>query len=376
MLVKNSMRKICIVAHLNDLSGANKSLVDLVDLLKEHYEIIVVAPRKGLLCDELRRRKIKNKVIFSGTWVYKHDEKNIKKVVKRVGNIFGEVAFYMFFKKEKFDLIHFNSSVYGSGAEAAKMLKIPYTWHIRELAEENFNLSFFNKKKSIKLINGAKKIITISNFMKEKLKADFDEKKLQVVYNGLHPAWPQKHNNDNKYDLVMIGAIAKDKGQLDAIRAVSVLKKKGIEIKLYIVGAISNREYYELLQREIEDEIKNQIIFVGYLKDVSEYRKNKYIALVCSHAEAFGRVTIEAMNVGQIVIGTRTGATPEIIQDEENGYLYTSGNAEELALKIETVLKSESMDMLVQKGYKTVEEKFNIHNTVECINDIFKNLVE
>ena len=59
------------------------------------------------------------------------------------------------------------------------------------------------------------------------------------------------------------------------------------------------------------------------------------VELVCSRAEAFGRVTVEAMLGGIPVIGSNTGGTPELIQDGKNGYLYKYGNPEELESKME-----------------------------------------
>ena len=52
---------------------------------------------------------------------------------------------------------------------------------------------------------------------------------------------------------------------------------------------------------------------------------------MCSDAEAFGRVTVEALKSGRPVIGTRSGGTPELIADGENGFLFEPGKAQELA---------------------------------------------
>ena len=56
---------------------------------------------------------------------------------------------------------------------------------------------------------------------------------------------------------------------------------------------------------------------------------------MCSRAEAFGRVTVEAMKLGLPVIGAARGATPELVRDGWNGLLYAHGDANELAGKID-----------------------------------------
>lgn len=373
------MEKICLVAHLNDLSGANKSLIDLADFLRSSFDVVVVVPRDGLLNSELKSRGIKTEIIYSGTWVHRKQESVIKKVTKKLLLTISERRFYQFFKKEKFSLIHFNSSVYGSGALSADRLNIPYTWHIRELAEENFSLTFFNRKRAFQLINSAAKVITISNFMKNKITADIKKNLIEVVYNGVVPDKSKFKLSKEKMSLVIIGAIAPDKGQLDTIRAIKYLKnKKNLEIELTIVGPITEKNYYDELKAEISDDIKHLITFTGYQRDVSEYRNSKYIALICSKAEAFGRVTIEAMNGHQIVIGANSGATPEIIDNNLNGFLYETGDFVDLA---NTIIRAIDLTIdqkrkIIKNASNKIETEFDINFTVERVKNIMTEIIK
>lgn len=95
------MKKICLVAHLNDLSGANKSLVDLADFLRNTFKVVVIVPRNGLLNSELQSRGIETKVIYSGTWVFRKDESFIKKFIKRVLLKSSEKKFHTYLKKRE-----------------------------------------------------------------------------------------------------------------------------------------------------------------------------------------------------------------------------------------------------------------------------------
>lgn len=370
--------KICLVAHLNDLSGANRSLLDLAKGLSNHNKVTVVVPRKGELYEALQENKVNVKVIYSATWVYKKDEKIIKKITKRIINWLAEISFLLFFCFEKFDLVHYNSYVYGAGAKAALKMKIPYTWHIRELPEENFNLVFFNKKKSVEIISHSQCIITISEFMKEAVKITFGNKKIHVVYNGIMPLG--KDNDDEKEmvleDIVIIGAIAEDKGQIDAIRAIKILHKNGIEKKLYIVGKVTDENYYLKICKEITDDIKYLIVFSGYHSDLLPFRKKNQLILICSKAEAFGRVTIEAMNYGQVVVGADTGATPEIITDGYNGFLYKQGDCHDLADKILAACNWYDKIRISHNAKMSVLDKYSINKTVAKVERIFTCVLE
>lgn len=371
------MNKICIVAHLNDLSGANKSLIDLVIGLLAKYKVTVIVPRKGELYETLCRMNVDVKVIHSATWVYKKDEKEYKKIIKRIVNYIAEFLFFFFYRSKKFDLIHYNSYTYGIGAKAAMKLKIPYTWHIRELPEENFNLSFFNKTKSVDIISQSKCIITISEFMKKALINTFTNNKIKVVYNGIMPL--EKYIDDaDDYsfdDVVIIGAIAEDKGQLEAIKAINFLHKKGINKKLYIVGKIIDKDYYQKICNEITEEINDLIVFSGYHSDLLPFRKKTQLILICSKAEAFGRVTIEAMNYGQIVVGANTGATPEIIIDGYNGFLYKQGDHIDLANKILFACDLLDKKTISYNAWSSIVNKYSINTTVSNVEKIISSIV-
>lgn len=373
------MKKICLVAHLNDMSGANRALVDLARRLKKTNDIIVVIPRSGMLEDRLKKEKIKYKCIYSATWVYKQDEKFLKKIIKILANIVGEIQYYFFFKKEKIDLIHFNSITYGCGAIAAHLNKIPYIWHIRELAEENFKLKFFNKRRAYKLIAKSKQILTISNFMFSKIKDEFTKNNISIVYDGIECTDVICKENKKPTKLVLIGAIASDKGQLDALRAVCYLsERKGMVIELEFVGQVTDEIYYKKLKKSIPQKLKQYVNFIGYQKDVVKYRSNDYIALMCSKAEAFGLVTVEAMYAGQIVIGSSGGATPELIENLKSGFIYEYGNYRDLAEKIEMVfnMNIDDLSIIQNNAVQRVEKEFNIKRTVEKVQLIYRNILK
>jgi glycosyltransferase involved in cell wall biosynthesis len=82
-------------------------------------------------------------------------------------------------------------------------------------------------------------------------------------------------------------------------------------------------------------DIEESVEFLGYLKNPKFVMKQCDLLLMCSRNEAFGLVTLEAMQAGIPVIGTRSGGTVELVTDNVNGFLYTPGNYEELAEKLE-----------------------------------------
>ena len=123
-------------------------------------------------------------------------------------------------------------------------------------------------------------------------------------------------------------------------------------MRLVIAGASSalksSKAFEEHLRAEAGKLPDGMITFTGYVSDMAGLRKTTDVELVCSAMEAFGRVTAEAMLSSNPVIGADSGATPELITDGENGFLFESGNAEALADKMRYFL--ERPDELVRMG--------------------------
>ncbi|MEC0169777.1 glycosyltransferase family 4 protein [Paenibacillus graminis] len=367
--------RICFIAHLGDLSGANRSLVDLVcSIQNQGVNVFVITPRKGELSKKLDELDIDNLCIYSGSWLGDlKKESKIKKMSKIVINFFAEYRFYSFFKKNKgnFDVVHYNSFIYGVGAKSLLKLGISYVWHIREFPEETFGLTFYNRDKTYEIVSRAKKIIAISGAIYNHFSIEFGKEKIKLIYNGLEVSNKstiiKREDNNETISLLLVGAIAEDKGQFEAIRAISYLvnSEKITNIALHIVGNTINMDYYIAIKKYIDDnQLDKYIDFHGYHSDVTVFRKLCSIALVCSKMEAFGRVTVEAMLARQLVIGSNTGGTIEIINDMETGLLYHQGDYISLANIIKfAIYHKNEMDRIIEKAYESAKNSFSIERT-------------
>lgn len=94
------------------------------------------------------------------------------------------------------------------------------------------------------------------------------------------------------------------------------------------------------LREELEQYVaKNRLSGVRFLGQVSnkqiyEYLANASIMLSAAKADNMPVSLLEAMNAGLLVISSRVGGVPYMIEDGTTGLLFESGNADELAEKI------------------------------------------
>ncbi|PQG48788.1 glycosyltransferase family 4 protein, partial [Enterococcus faecium] len=238
-----------------------------------------------------------------------------------------------------------------------------------------FSLKFFNKKKSLKLINNSEKVIVISEFISQHIKNEVDINKVEIIYNGIKIPSKKEINKVSINGLLFVGAINYDKGQLVALQAMNyLLKKNGTVLPITFLGKVTNFHYMKRIEKYIDqNELNPYVTFKGYKQDISRYRTPDKIVLICSEQEAFGRVTIEAMANQEIVIGNNAGATPEIIIDGKYGYLYDGGHID-LAEKIDMVTKNKINDKMINESYEYVEKHFSIKKTANMIERLFENI--
>jgi glycosyltransferase involved in cell wall biosynthesis len=124
------------------------------------------------------------------------------------------------------------------------------------------------------------------------------------------------------------------KGQHDAVAALHLLRTRGLDVELDLVGPGDPQFVAELHAAAERHGVGDHVRFVGPQGDPIPLVARADVALMCSRMEGLGRVTVEAMKLGKPVVGTAAGATPELIRHGWNGYLYRPGDASDLARRV------------------------------------------
>jgi glycosyltransferase involved in cell wall biosynthesis len=137
--------------------------------------------------------------------------------------------------------------------------------------------------------------------------------------------------NDDRFRLLVLGNKTASKGQLDAVLALGILARAGRNVELWLIGPGEAKYEQALRQAARDHDVASLITFADFDPDPFAQVCNADTVLMCSRAEAFGRVTVEAMKAGKPVIGAATGATPELVRHGCNGFLYQQGDAQSLA---------------------------------------------
>lgn len=364
---------IIFISHYAGKGGANNELLQLAEELKKKGNTIYIVMPSGGYMWEQAHEKYNCKIVRYHRWV---DSLSMNRVKRRVGgvvkwliNMRAAIQLYEYFKDMEIDVIHTNDSLTVVGAYLAKFLKKPHVWHVREFLEEDYNITHaYGKKYVNKWLSCAKYVVAISDAIMQKCKAQYNNINLVKVYDGVTI---QEYSDSEKYtrfSILFTGGTSENKGVKD-ILALS-LKLRAIDDEFDIIIAGSCQITEELTNFINQNELNDNIKFIGFVDNLSEIRQKCHVACMCSKKEAFGLVTVEAMLDKTLVVGKNAGATKEIVQNGMTGYLYNEDNIDEM---INYVLKSKkaSAENIVENAYQYAVKTFDIVNVAKKIEQLY-----
>ncbi len=367
------MKKVVYISHDSSLTGAPRSLLNMISGLEHEIEPIVILPKNGDLERYLVNKKIRYIVVpFTLDFLSSSCNQDSRYILKDNYNAAIEIAQKI--KGENIHLVHSNTSVENIGVFLAYILNVPHIWHVREFMEEDYDAHYIQKEIKIRLFNSSSQIISISNAIKNSL---FEKYSVEAVciHNGIAlPAGEIVRDNSTYRNALITGLIQKGKGQIDAVRAVKLLRDKGIVIHLTIVGWGNNSYSWTLSEYIKTYGLENQITILDFVDDLSELRKNSGLSLTCSKFEALGRCTIEGMYAKQFVIGTNSAGTREIIGDKEDrGFLYQFNDPNDLAMQIEKYLSLTDYEKkrIIEDAYRYATSEYSVSSYSQKILDIY-----
>ena len=402
MASEDAQLRVCFVSHSAGLAGAERSLLELVEMLTQMgTECSVILPYKGPLFQELKSRGIyvtrvpfawwmgsrsaitphRIRTRFLNPWI-------IFRVVRTLLNLLAIPLIAAQIRLRQCDVVYTNTITICVGAFAARLLRRPHVWHIREFGFEDHGLTFdLGERFSLRLMDQLSSIVLAnSQAVAAKFAPYFSPNKVQVVYGSV-----VVRHSDSRSDYtlpvpsgtlvrcVIVGSVSRGKGQEDAVLAAGELCRLGIQPVLWIVGTTLDQEYERHLRRLVKDlGMEMSVKFLAGMSNSFPAMLQSDVVLVCSRREAFGRVTVEGMLAGKPVIGTRIGGTLELIREEFNGLLYTPGDYRELARKIRYLHENpDEADRMGKNGREWAQARFSQTRLAqEILGTLRKALVE
>lgn len=182
------------------------------------------------------------------------------------------------------------------------------------------------------------------------------------------------HNNN--YIITNVSAIEAIKGIDLILKAVALLKQKGLNILFAHIGGlrsdtIEQQQYADSLIQMVDDlDIEDNVVWLGRRNDISDILSFADCYVHPSWTEGLPSALMEAAMAGLPLIATRAGGMPEIVIDKYNGRLIESGDYYQLATCIEQVLttKHDYGEKAREMVYRTFDQTKQAHKWLNLYN--------
>ena len=365
---------VLFFAHSSDLAGAERRLLELVKELSLDYGAIctVILPTHGAI--EKYLHELGSATIIAPLYWWCSGIDGID--VNQQESLMDESFQWLIendglFRHINPDAIITNTITLPWGALAAFFLDCPHIWMINEYGEIDHSLKFFLPFSQVTkfICDASDKIVTCTEAVRKELFPDVEPNKIKTIYSYIDVS-EKTYKNDEYYStvyvnrsatkLIISGSLIKSKGQEDAVRAVNELvKNRKRNVELVLVG-YSDPTYEAYLRNLIGVEgLDANIHILPFQENVLALIRKADIMLVCSRAEAFGRVNLEGMLLKKVVISSNTGGNPELIKDGITGLLYPPGDHVSLANQIERIIDDfEFSTELIENAYCFATKNF------------------
>ena len=196
---------------------------------------------------------------------------------------------------------------------------------------------------------------------------------------------PEKDSNKDEDSLTigMIKTMEKHYGPQYLLEAISILLKKLADenssfvnkINVLMVGRGSQIGELESLASNLG--IRDAVTFTGEIAHamVPEYLNKLDIYCAPSEMESFGVAVIEASACEIPVIVSNVGGLPEVVIDNETGYIVKPKSPEEIAEKLYVLVNDpELRKNLGESGRRFVKTNYDWENNVSTMMDIYKEI--
>ncbi len=180
-------------------------------------------------------------------------------------------------------------------------------------------------------------------------------------------------------NLISVGRFNSPRKRIDRlIRIFAEVLKKKPETKLYIVGQYDLDMKIKCEDKSIQELIedlkipKENLIFVGEVKNVEDYYSKACINIMTSEREGFGLTVLEAASFGIPSVVFNSGGAAEILTDQVNGYIVEEDDLNDMVEKILNLLSNEKLYSEISRA----AYKLTLQYSQKKVGEKWKDLIE
>lgn len=199
---------------------------------------------------------------------------------------------------------------------------------------------------------------------------------MHVIPQGIDETFYSISCNPKSNVILSVGGIGPRKGHIYTIEMFNQLRAGGIDATLRIVGALTDKAYYELLQRKIASSPYASDISLDANLPREELMKayaDAKLFVLHSREESQGIVFAEAMATGLPVVATKIGGIPYVVADGKSGLLCPYADVDAMTDMVAKLLSDESLWQRYSAAAKEIAKNYSWTDIANRIVQLYKS---
>jgi glycosyltransferase involved in cell wall biosynthesis len=332
-------------------------------------------PEEKELLDDVRRTSKKGKL--TGEVIAALDEWGRRPDFLRLYQ-----AAYVGVRLQEFGIHHVHAHFAGLAARTAFWIQrffrvdFSFTAHANDIfAPRNFEIGLD------KLVGAARVIVTETDYAQKFLREHFSDSanRIHRIYNGLDLSQFGRADFSRTPPLIIaIGRLITKKGFADLIRVCRLLLERGKSFRCEIIGEgpLEQQLSEQIANLDLQDRI--QLPGAKPQHEIRERLAAASVFVLPSVIDPDGgmdnlpTVIMEAMAAGLPVVSTLIGGIPEMVIENETGFLIPPSDVPAIGGAIEKIISDRSLaQKLGQAGYERAHRLFSIEKNVRKVCALF-----
>jgi glycosyltransferase involved in cell wall biosynthesis len=172
--------------------------------------------------------------------------------------------------------------------------------------------------------------------------------------------------------ILYVGRIKRYKGIQYALRAVDILRKRGVECRMTVLGS---GDYLGKLRRASEDlGLDDLVSFEGFVPEEDKLRwlRESWVAVFPSEKEGWGLTVIEANACGTPVVASDSEGLRDSVRNGKTGLLVPHGDPGELADALQRILQSPELRSSLSDNALRWAKSFDWESTASRMIEIME----